>query len=323
MDDKKFLGIASACDFENVNLSTLDFLVKKGVVKLNKSNDNFLCNLSTTESKNYEFPLFFRGNVYELTDDFIDELYKMLEEFVSSALSDPSIELNKILFETQSFLDSEERISFLKMKFREFHPKSGEFALFEGNLISSTGLNGIMTWYEYIGLNISLSPNLLSLYLKNKPNVFMNLAYEHRNELAYDGLCGFYELLKEWSLFYEANYILNEIKNQLKKLENSIYYDCVSNSSKISALEIAYYAYYQSQSKPKFLNNTFPSEAAYKELSAIYGPHWANIKKSYLEIFRDKDKRLKYSRKAKIKKIIPFLSNDAQDIAIKEFDSIL
>ncbi|WP_179320769.1 hypothetical protein [Winogradskyella helgolandensis] len=181
------------------------------------------CNLEKLfeECNFYHFPLIYKGKDFDFTKDFVMEVYEILEFHVTAALSDPQLVITQILFEMRSFFDINEKVSFLKEKYNEYYPKSEWYTIYDDNLISSTGVNGVMSWYEYVKLNISYSPNFLRLYLKNKPKSFMNLAIENKINLADDGLSGFFDLLEEWSSFYEAKVILETIKNHILSLQET------------------------------------------------------------------------------------------------------
>lgn len=89
--------------------------------------------------------------------------------------------------------------------------------------------------------------------------------------------------------------------------------------------DIAYYIYYVSTKNYKVLEADFPTVQGYKELGELYNINWTNIQKKYLEILKDRDMRIQFSRKKNIEFVIDNMLKDypeAMKIAKSELDCL-
>jgi len=179
-------------------------------------------------------------------------------------------------------------------------------------------------WKEWVFWGI-LNKNILEGYLLYDLEKFKDDVFSDDYWISFITSLKFekYNVVDIWSNFYSLSIIndrlskiINQDDNKRPKEEEHF------TEHPMSALEIAYYAYYMSEAKEKFTVNPFPSDKAYKELEEEFGKNWANIKNSYNEIFKDEDIRLKASRRSKITAVLNHLSPDAKILANKELQRI-
>ena len=126
------------------------------------------------------------------------------------------------------------------------------------------------------------------------------------------------------SIRYHLNKVMfndeTKQKTPIIQREDFTPFENKSNLS-LSALEVAYYAYYMSKCSTSFTENIFPSEKAFNELSVQFQCNWKNIQMSYNSLLT-KDVRLKNNRKIKIEKVLPLLPDLAKKIALEEIELI-
>lgn len=319
MEQTKFLGCLGNINLFEVNDRLIEILQTEKIIK--KDNRDYGIEI-TDESKSITLLTHYKGNSYELSSELIDEIYGLLKNYVMR-VSDSYHDFNDISFNSNAFLDKASKIDYYKTQYQKVFPKDPQqFSIYRGQ-----GKNGLQEWRDYCELWIADSTTLLNHYLNYKnhtekeqfeiPIELRFVQYIKGHETEFIALNDdFFDFLKLWIQFQETDEILEKITHEINDLSNS-------NTSELSALEIAYYAYYQSESKTKFLNNVFPSEAGHKELGDKFNRDWNNIKISYNDISNNRDTRLKNnSRKKKIEKILPYLSEAGQELAREEINTI-
>ena len=82
------------------------------------------------------------------------------------------------------------------------------------------------------------------------------------------------------------------------------------NTGRPNRTDIAYYAYYMSQTQQKFVDAPFPSVNAWEELGSRFGKSHKNIQLKYNEILKDAESRIKKSASGTIQYVINHMLTD-------------
>lgn len=125
----KFFGLFNNKEFAQINKEFIERLVLSGVFNKNdhyKGDVEFLNDYkidSNGFSQLYSFDIrfSFEDNFYELTDEFIDELFNVCKHYVEN-VSNYMIEneINNYYYEIKKYLNKKEKIKFLEKNIKKF-----------------------------------------------------------------------------------------------------------------------------------------------------------------------------------------------------------
>ena len=344
--NQKFLGVCSKYNIVDLQ-DNISLLLNLGVLIELKDNDieEPLIRWSMV-SPNYEDDRFFCFN-----NEFAKELYSYLETAVRRQRFDSTnleiennyyeYSLNEVKKIQNSSLDKVEVIKNLKLYYKEVYGvlsyKLRDLQSFD-NLsdLDCLELSQELSFY-YFAL-IENSDSWIDFVINFLDEVFIlnYLNWSEDNFLDEDEVNGsINNLISLWRNLLTLENILKSIRYHLNKVmfndetkqktpiiqrEDFTPFENKSNLS-LSALEVAYYAYYMSKCSTSFTENIFPSEKAFNELSVQFQCNWKNIQMSYNSLLT-KDVRLKNNRKIKIEKVLPLLPDLAKKIALEEIELI-
>lgn len=125
--------------------------------------------------------------------------------------------------------------------------------------------------------------------------------------------------LKEY-LDYKRNF------TDLERLNSPNNSGIKNSNQRPNRTDLAYFIYYLDETKYKILHSPFPSELAWKELESTYRKNWKNIQTMYLKIHREREERLRASRKGNIQYLIDNMLKEypkALELAKTELNCIL
>lgn len=262
----KFFGLFNNKEFAQINKEFIERLVLSGVFNKNdhyKGDVEFLNDYkidSNGFSQLYSFDIrfSFEDNFYELTDEFIDELFNVCKHYVEN-VSNYMIEneINNYYYEIKKYLNKKEKIKFLEKKYQEVFPNDNleDFAIFRKE--DFTTFNDAnkdqdiycddKNWREYFESNLIDFPQIARLYLTltpldsnfDKVSYFFSRVDNLSSDKIYDNKYPFYlkiartilgpyidknfiRFIDLWKSFYVKNSVLNLISIKIKEIEKGI-----------------------------------------------------------------------------------------------------
>lgn len=226
----KFLGALNGYDISFLNKNLIDILIENNVIiEENLIISDIKPDSCPTYLRNLNY---FNDRYYTLNQKVLEEIFSILKIHIEIH-ADPNTYLDPIFWKLDSIIDRDKKVRFLKKYYKKIYPKAWQtYAMFIGE-----GDNGIETWKEWVYFNLGESP-LLSIYLKLEQlelpvgktehdktmysidvyHSLMSLAGKNKSILEEDG---FYDLLDDWTEFYEKEYTLNLILQKIQELESS------------------------------------------------------------------------------------------------------
>ncbi|WP_299111732.1 hypothetical protein [uncultured Winogradskyella sp.] len=327
MNEIKFFGVLQNYSLDILNKEIIEILLDKNVIskstfqtEVNKSS------IKAEESKSFEYSIFYDKTSYFISKEFYKELYYLLQFCVEKHLSGGyTLEINSLEHSLKGCLNKDSKIKYLEKKYSEIYNE--DQLGFPEYMADDTNY---YNWDTYFDVQIGNSNQFLIDYLTSKfqfiscltdPDEIQIRDLDISNCLWEIILNNEHEELKEflheWSNCFDKKCILEYIKREIDNLKLNSH-----SKNKLSALEIAYYAYYMKEARESFTVEQFPSDAAHKELGERFNTNWTNIKKNYIEISTKKNLRLKATRRDKILNCKKFLKPSALNIANKEIKGI-
>lgn len=345
----KFSCLFQGCDLSVLNDELINKLIGYGVFIRESQYSIYDLDLEYEEpnSKEFNTSIYYNSRRYILDDEVLKELYFMLKCYVSGIewyeyenpedketdysnieLGD---ELEEVFFKLNKYVDIKDQIKFLKKQYKKRFPKEEGYSDYIGDEDSNNTYYNC-AWGFHVNDYLTDSMMLIKLYLTMSESEYcfgelVSMVLQDERDIGDDSL---EKLLEKWFLFYSKEFELKVISNKIEELRISLNRTNKKDSKNTStsveslndqcytALEIAYYAYYMSETDISFLNLPFPSERAYKKLSMDFNKDWKNIQKSYLSICINRNLRLKKGRDKKIEKIKGLLTPKALSLAEQE-----
>ncbi|WP_336128366.1 hypothetical protein [Mesoflavibacter sp. CH_XMU1422-2] len=321
--DIKYLGMLNGANLIPIDLTVIKILLEKNVIVLDETHRVF-----GSSSISFTFPIVFNSYCYKLHPNFKKELFSLLSLKVLVE-SDPLHAFEEIDNTLNAFFDKEEKIKYLKTEYSRIY-KGVNYQ--DHLLFTEEGYHG-MTYDQYATLSFDVSPLFIVKYLTTSYTAtFKQFITKHEDKSSQNHLLNdfftfiltenmestedeIFDLIEEYKKLYETTALLELIKDKISNLNSN---DINQN---LSALEIAYYAYYHTASNTSFTKEVFPSEKGYKELSEKFGANWKNIQQNYNEIYGREYERLKKNRYKKIENILSLLTiKEVRELAEKEIN---
>ncbi|MCB0462668.1 MAG: hypothetical protein R2816_06755 [Flavobacteriaceae bacterium] len=352
-ENTKYLGCLKSYDLANdlYDSKNLEILEKMNIIsngyEYDENNDACSRNIYLTED----------GKFYTLSKNFVNEVYEFIEIKIHSLKNEKvygwgdgnRYDYINIVQLNASIIDRESKIKFLKKIYKEIHQETLSIKLNSLKIIrNNTESNDFFSpffkkpkpeafdtiygydvpirrlYNDYLGINeetlVSWKEWVIYQFDCDKFLIkYLTLKKDQDYEIELkDFWCETnfkcYDLFMIWSNFAAIKKISKFLNEELGNLGVN------KTSLGLSALEVAYYAYYMREAKEKIVSCRFPSEEAYKELQNRFGANWKNIQQSYNEINNNRNMRLKSSRKKKVENVMPLLTPKALSLA--EFDLI-
>ncbi len=198
--------------------------------------------------------------------------------------------MNTIIANNHVFKEAQHKKDLVEMFYQSFVFQSGKGVLLFD--VYSFVRNLLRKGFYALTEKFNNSPVLTSLSEVNNSLDSINTRIMER-ELSGRESSYFLNLQKK---FYEDKQNSLKTRHYIEKeqnLINSVNQNSTTTSARPTRTDIAYYAYYLSSTKTKFLDCDFPSVQAWSELSTKFNKNAKNIQLKYNEIAFDEVKRLK------------------------------
>jgi|26BtaG_2_1085354.scaffolds.fasta_scaffold00262_2 hypothetical protein len=327
--DSKFIGIIELDDLGNTNHDAVKKFIEHNLIIRVDIEERF----SNNKFEN-KFPLDFDNGHYLFRKDLLNEIYYILKFYVEEIKSDYWSGIDDHFRELNSILNPGQKVEYLENYYKQIYPIDNLYPIYTGE-----GANGIKNWKDWVISDITSSFELMKIYVSTKINAtnnnemnrieaatkFVPAIYRNRSFVENNPDVDIFQLLEEWEDYFVKHNQLKIILNKIHELNGSrhtIIRTYSNDPEKLSALEVAYYAYYMCEAKESFVSVDFPSQLAWAELSKTFRVNAKNIQLSYNQISRYRDIRLGKGRGKKIQKVMKHLHPKALTFAESDLISI-